>query len=203
MKSNGSGYSEILLQRMVEMLRFLLPVCLFLAISSARAAELAGVHMPDQKVVAGIPLTLNGMGLRTYSILRIRIFVAGLYLRHPSHDAQAIMNSSHVKLLRLIFLHDVDASEDRKGWQKSFAMNCQAPCYLPPDEVARFLSSVPSMHKGSTADIQFTPQGIDFTVDGRDLGQVTDPAFARIILLGYIGPHATSVSMRSGILGLP
>ena len=52
------------------------------AAQPAIAAELDGVTMPDLLQVAGTPLRLNGMGLRTYPLFRIHIYVAGLYLQH-------------------------------------------------------------------------------------------------------------------------
>ena len=52
----------------------------------AAAAALDGVSLPDNVTVGGEQLTLNGIGLRTYSILGIRIDVAGLYLRQRSSD---------------------------------------------------------------------------------------------------------------------
>ncbi|MCB8881799.1 chalcone isomerase family protein [Acidisoma cellulosilytica] len=175
---------------------------LFLGLPSAHAAELAGVQMPDHKVVEGVPLTLNGMALRTYSVLNIHIFVAGLFLSQPSHDAAAIMASPEPKLLRFVFVHDVDIEKSRNSWKKSLATNCEAPCHLPSDEVAKFLASVPAMSKGDTVDLLFNQQGVDFTVNGRSLGQVTDPLLTHVILRGYIGPDATPPSVRDGILGL-
>ena len=59
--------------------------------ASAAAAQLAGVAFPDAVALDGTELHLNGIALRTYSWLRIHIYVAGLYLEHPSHDAQAIL----------------------------------------------------------------------------------------------------------------
>ncbi|MCB8876035.1 chalcone isomerase family protein [Acidisoma silvae] len=176
--------------------------CLFAAQNRAHAAELAGVQMPDHKVVDGVPLTLNGMALRTYSVLGIHIFVAGLFLSEPSHDADEIMASPEPKLLRFVFLHDVDAEQGRKSWVRSLNDNCQAPCHLPSDEVAKFLASVPPMNKGDTVDIRFDNRGIDFTVNGRSLGEVTDPLLAHVILRGYIGPEANPATVRDGILGL-
>jgi hypothetical protein len=192
-----------LLQRTTSLLRSLaFAACLFPALSAAHAAELAGVQMPDHKVIEGVPLTLNGMGLRTYSVLKIHIFVAGLFVSQPSHDPQVIMASPDPKLIRFVFLHDVDAEKGRDSWQKSLNANCQAPCHLPTAEVAKFLASVPPMNKGDTVDILFAHQGIDFSVNGHSLGQVTDPLLAQVILRGYIGPEASPPSVRDGMLGL-
>jgi hypothetical protein len=180
----------------------LLAFVLCLTTGAARAAELAGVQMPNYKTVDGTRLTLNGLALRTVSLLHLRVYVVGLYLNRPSHDAQTIIESPQVKLLRFVFLRDVDAAKARQSWRKSLARNCQAPCSLPPDEVAQFLSRVPAMHKGDIADVLFTPTGVDFAVNGHSLGWVTDPTFARVILMGFVGPHTSPAAVREGILGL-
>ena len=70
----------------------------------AAAAELDGVVTPDKQDVAGYHLVLNGLGLRTYSILRVHIYVAGLYLERRTIDPNAILGSSQPKLLRFVFI---------------------------------------------------------------------------------------------------
>ena len=74
------------------------------------AAQLAGVTLPDEVTLGGTVLRLNGIAFRTYSWLRIHIYVAGLYLEHPSHDAKAILDSQEKKLLAMQFVHDVDTA---------------------------------------------------------------------------------------------
>jgi Chalcone isomerase-like len=186
----------------LKTLTLLLAIVFCLATRSARAAELAGIQMPNQMTVDEAQLTLNGLALRTVSLLHFRVYVVGLYLVRPSHDAQAIIESPQVKLLHFVFLRDVDAAKSRRSWQNSLARNCQAPCSVPPDEVAQFLSRVPAMSKGDIANVLFTPRGVDFAVNGRSLGWVTDPTFARVILTGFVGPRASPPGVREGILGL-
>jgi hypothetical protein len=180
----------------------LFAVVFCLATGGARAAELAGVQMPNYKTMDGTQLTLNGLALRTVSLLHLRVYVVGLYLSRPSHDGQAILESPQVKLLRFVFLRDIDATKARQSWRKSLARNCQAPCSLPPDEVAQFLSRVPAMREGDIAEVLFARAGVDFAVNGHSLGGVTDPTFARVILLGFVGPNASPAAVREGILGL-
>jgi len=170
--------------------------------TDARAAELSGVRMADSQTVDGAHLTLNGLALRTASLLHLRVYVVGLYLEQPSHDANTIIDSSGTKLLRFVFLRNVDAMKARNSWRKAFVRNCQEPCKLPVTEVAQFLSRVPAMHKGDIADVLFDARGIDFRVNGRSLGEVTDSNFAHVILLCYVGPHATPAAVKDGVLGL-
>ena len=72
-------------------------------LSVAHGADLEGVSMPDARMVDGIQMRLNGMGLRTYSVLGIRIYVAGLYLERRSGDPNTILHSQQRKLLDIRF----------------------------------------------------------------------------------------------------
>ena len=97
------------------------------ALSAAHAADLEGVTMPDTRVVDGMQMRLNGIGLRTFSALGIRIYVAGLYLERRNGDPETILHSPERKLLDIRFLRDVDAEDARKAWRESFEQNCMPP----------------------------------------------------------------------------
>ena len=47
-------------------------------VRAGRAAEIEGVTLPQTRSVHGAELVLNGMGLRTHSVLQIHVYVAGL-----------------------------------------------------------------------------------------------------------------------------
>ena len=108
--------------------------------SVAHAADLDGISMPEVRVMDGTQMRLNGIGLRTFSVLGIRIYVAGLYLQHLSDDPDKILHSSESKLLDIRFLRDVDAGDAREAWRDAFQQNCKLPCYLDPRDVQRGLS---------------------------------------------------------------
>ena len=122
---------------------------------AARAAELDGVALPDTRQADGVTLRLNGIGLRTYSVFRIHIYVAGLYLEQPGHDGEAVLDSDQVKLMEIRFVHDVDVDNARKAWIEGFDGNCVAPCHLPAAEVQRFLDAVPPFRRGDGSLLLF------------------------------------------------
>ena len=167
------------------------------------AAELDGIVMPDTQTVAGTSLVLNGLALRTHSILRIRIYVAGLYLEHRSSDPDAILASSEPKLLRFVFVRDVDAESGRNSWRESLANSCGKPCRLPAEHIDRFLAAVPSMQKGDTITFVFTPEGLDAFKNEELIGRFPDLDFVRVILATFIGAHPTSAALKRGLLGSP
>jgi hypothetical protein len=142
------------------------------------------------------------MGLRTYSVFRIHIYVAALYLERPSSDADAILRSDQTKLLEVRFVHDVDEASARKAWTDGFDGNCTAPCHLPPGEVSRFLDAVPAFRRGDGSTLLFEHGTVRISVDGRLLGTVTDPIFAQVILATFIGSVPPTDRLKRDLLGL-
>jgi hypothetical protein len=171
-------------------------------LSVAQAADLDGVSMPDARVANGTQMRLNGIGLRTFSVLGIRIYVAGLYLERRSDNADTILHSPQVKLLDIRFLRDVDADDARTAWRDGFEQNCKAPCYLDPRDVQHFLAAVPSMHKGDETTLLFTSKGVHITCNGRPMGEIADPHFAETILATFIGPEPPTPRLKRELLGL-
>ncbi len=174
-----------------------------LTASAAGAAELDGVTMPDLVTLAGATLHLNGIGLRTYSLLRIEIYIAGLYLQYPSKNAEAILDLPEKKVLVFHFLRDVDAQEARKSWSEGFDGNCRLPCRLNPADLQRFLAAVPAVRAGENSTLTFLPGRLTITVDGKLAGIITDPTFARAVLATIIGPDPPTERLKRELLGTP
>jgi Chalcone isomerase-like len=171
------------------------------SLSLARAADLNGIAMPDTRVADGTPVQLNGIGLRTFSVLRIPIYVAGLYLERRSDNPDAIMRSTETKLLDIRFLRDIDAEAARKAWLDGFEGNCKKPCYLDPHDVQRFLAAVPSVHNGDETTLLFTPNGVGVRFNGQPMGAITDPHFAEIMLATFIGVEPPTPRLKRQLLG--
>ena len=183
------------LRRVLLVLAIIMP-----AWSVARAAELDSVQVPDTQQVDGKTLQLNGFGLRTYSLLRFRIYVAALYLEHLNSDAKAILGSAETKLLSVTFLHSVDADAARKSWRDGLENNCQPPCNLDPDDLATFLAEVPAMRTGENFSLLFTPAGAEVSVNGERIGTISHPEFAAAMLATFLGPKPASPLLKRELL---
>lgn len=168
--------------------------------SPTHAAEIDGVQLPGTLQADGKTLQLNGFGLRTYSILGIHIYVVGLYLEHPSTDADAILRSHDTKLLIVKFERNVSADASRNAWRTGLNNNCQAPCKLDPTDVANFLAGVPAMHAGESYSILFTAQGATVTADGNQVGTITKRPFARAMLATFLGRAPASPTLKQELL---
>jgi len=114
--------------------------------------------MPDIRVVDGARLRLNGMGLRTFSILGIHIYVAGLYLEHRSDNPDSILHLTGTQGARY------PVSPRRRCGAGPVSMEGRLPrrpaglpeCYVDPKDIERFLESLPPIQKGDETTMIFT-----------------------------------------------
>jgi hypothetical protein len=182
--------------------RLILAAVTVVPFSIASPAELQGVSLPDTRVVNRTLMRLNGIGLSTFSVFGFPIYVAGLYLERPANNPDTILHSPERKLLDIRFLRDVDAEDARQAWRDGFDQNCKSPCYLDPRDVQRFLAAVPSMHKGDDSTLLFTSKGATITLNGRAMGDITDPHFAGTMLATFIGAVPPTPRLKRELLGL-
>jgi hypothetical protein len=186
------------------MVRGLIVAAITLAqLAFAEAADLHGVSMPDTFTADGMPLSLNGIGLRTFSIFEVPIYVAGLYLQQRSNNSDAILHSNEDKLLHIRFLRDVSVEDARKAWLEGFDNNCKAPCHLDPQDVQRFLAAVPPIRQGDESMLLFTRNGVSVTLNGRQSGVIPDAHFGEVMLSTFIGQVPPTPRLKRELLGGP
>ena len=181
-----------------RLIRFTLP--LLLLCSMAWAAEVDGVIFPATIQANGKTLTLNGAGLRTWSILSIHIYAAGLYLEHPRTSPEDILKTRETRLMNIVFRRDIDADQARDAWRIGLENNCQPPCALDPADLKRFLAEIPAMRAGEVFTLLFTGSGAIVTAGGRPVGTVTRPEFADAMLATFLGPKPASPALKQALL---
>jgi long-chain acyl-CoA synthetase len=179
-------------------------LCLWL-VSGARAATLEGVTMPDRFPVAGQSLALNGIGLRTLTVFRVRVYVAALYLTAPSHDAQAILASSEPKALVLQFLHTASKEQIERQYRAGEANNCgQGECAKSDEaDFEKLVAATPPMEVGDTLIFEFTGAGVQVYAGQKLIGDFANKDLAFRLLSGFIGAHPPSDDLKRALLGMP
>jgi hypothetical protein len=180
----------------------ILAAALLVAHSTAHAASLDGVSMPDSREVNGVRTQLNGIGLRTFSLLGIRVYIAGLYLEHRSSNPDEILRSPGIKLVDMRFLRDVDAEDARKAWREGFERNCKAPCHLDRYDMQQFLRAIPTVREGDECSFLFTSRGVHVSLNKVPVGDIPDPRFAELILGTFIGAVPPTPRLKRELLGL-
>ena len=170
------------------------------ALSPARAATLAEVSLPDDATVGDKTVVLNGLGLRTATMLKVKVYVIGLYLESKSSDPQAIIASGESKRIAMHFVHKVTAKELRGGWTEGFEDNTKDVAGIK-DEIAKFNASMRDVKKGDSIVLDFSGDTVDVLINDTRIDSVTGKAFQQAALAIWLGPKPPNDALKQGILG--
>lgn len=177
--------------------------CLWLP-AAAQAATLSGATLPDTYVADGQTLVLNGVGLRTLTIFRVKAYIAGLYLQRPSHDAQQILASPGIKVIVLKFLHSGSKEQIEKQFREGEAKNCGEGGCAKSDEAdfEKLVAAAPAVEVGDTSTYIFTPKRVRVLANNRVIADFANADLSYHLLAGFIGPRPPSEDLRDRMLGL-
>jgi hypothetical protein len=173
-----------------------------LGIGVAHGKECQGVNFPEQAQVDGSTLTLNGLGLRQATFLKVNVYVAALYVANVSSDAQALLASNTPKELILHFLHNVSDDELKKAWEEGFEHNAKEQLAALQERIDMLKGWMVDMKSGQRLTFLHKPGvGIQVDVNGTAKGTIQGDDFATAFLSIWLGPHPPNPNLKSGLLG--
>ncbi len=179
----------------------ILLISLLALAGTSDAGTKAGVTLPDTATVGTKQLTLNGMGLRE-ATLGIDVYVAGLYLEHPSSDPAQIVAANEPKLLVLRFVRDVDHGKIVGAWHEGFEHNATVPVAQLQPAIDQLDAWSASFHKGDTLAFSYVPgQGVTVSINNVRKGVIADEDFARSLFSIWLGPKPPTGDVKRGLLG--
>jgi len=179
-------------------LAMLISVIAVCSVDVAYGKECKGVNFPEQAQVDGTNLTLNGLGLRQATMLKVNVYVAALYVAKPSNDANAILGSNTPKELILQFVRNVSESDLNKAWEEGF--DKQAGAFK--DQLATLKSWMADMKTGERLTFVHKPgAGIQVDVNGAVKGTIKGDDFAKTFLSIWLGANPPNPGLKAGLLG--
>ncbi len=169
----------------------------------ASGKECAGVSFPDQVQVEGTSLTLNGLGLRLATMLKVKVYVAALYVTKTSSDPGAILGSSAPTELVLQFVRDVGADDLRKGFDEGFEKNAKAQLPALKERIAQLNGWVTDVKSGQKLTFVHKPgTGVQVDVNGSVKGTIKGDDFFKAFLSIWLGDPPNQ-EIKAGMLGGP
>jgi hypothetical protein len=186
----------------LEMLSFLAAVGIAAVATQADAGRLAGVVMPDTMSLEGKRLTLNGMGLREATVFKVNVYVAGLYVEHPSSNPAKLLATDEPKVLVLRFVRDVDRGDIVKAWSDGFKHNATVDVATLKPQIDRLNSWMPKFSNGDSLTFTYVPaEGVTVEVNGVRKGVIKNDDFARSLFSIWLGPKPPGKALKRGLLG--
>ena len=171
-----------------------------LATGLVQAKECRGISFPDTAAVEGTTLTLNGLGVRLATMLKVKVYVAALYVTKTSSDPGTILESTEPSELTLHFLRDVGAGDMTKAWDEGFEQNAAQLSALKP-RLATLKGWMTDMKSGQRMSFTFVPGvGVKVDVNGAVKGTIKGDDFAKAFLSVWLG-KPPNPEIKSGLLG--
>ena len=193
-------------RRLMKRRLVVMAVCGLLGLTGpGSAASISGYSLPDTYAMGGQTLVLNGLGIRTLTIFRVKVYVAGLYVMQKSRDPRVILASPGPKVILMQFLHSASKADVEAQYREGEARNCghgECAASDKPD-FERLIAVTPGAAVGDTLAYVFTRRGVRVLFNNQQVGDFTNPDLALRILAGFIGDKPPSEDLKAGLLGAP
>ncbi len=171
------------------------------------AAQLHGVEFSETSRIVNteknvsIDLQLNGVGTRSYGLLRTKIYVAALYLESPSSVDIDILRSEKSKQIKMQYLRSIDQDDMREAWVYYFEENCpERDCSAHQQSIDQFMNSVIDAKPDDEYDYRFFSDSVEILINDESLARINNAAFSRLLLSTWIGDKPPTKRLKRNLL---
>jgi hypothetical protein len=173
-----------------------------LVASDARAAECVGVSMPDTIEVAGKKLKLNGQGIREATLMKVDVYVAGLWVTETSNDGRTLAKKDAPKKLVLHFVRDVDKDKIVDAYKESFKKSAGSKYGELEPKLDKLNSWMSDAKEGQKQVYTYVPgKGLTVEVAGKTKGTIEGNDFTEAFFLIWLGSNPPNPGLKRGLLG--
>ncbi len=171
---------------------FLLPAITIIQSASANNFP-ATLDFENQKLI------LNGTGLRKAYIF-IKVYRAGLYLVKRSTEESEILNSKSPKILRIVFLRDVESNDANTSFRDAIEKNFSAASLaLNSKIINEFLKVFQAIKENDTFTFLMSPKKVDVQKNGEKITTIESEFLAQNLLKIWLGKPPNE-ELKSGLL---
>jgi chalcone isomerase-like protein len=170
---------------------------------SGVAMEVSGVQIADKVDVGGVPLVLNGAGLRTK--LMLKIYVIGLYLPAKTTSADAVINSKQLRRAHLVMKRGLGAGTVWDAFEEGIEAN-NSPAELAAlkpklDEIERLFNELGEVAENDALDIDFAADGsTNVKYKGQPKGSIAGTDLQQALLKIWLGKNPVQSDLKAALL---
>jgi len=167
----------------------------------ALARDVAGVSFTETLAAGGQELKLNGAGVRKKVFFKV--YAGGLYLAQPSGDADAVVAADAPKLVRMVFLREVDKGKILETYREGFQRNSAGPALQGLlAKLDRIGPALADMRSGAEMSVTYLPgQGTTVAAAGATPVTVEGKDFADAMFRNWLGPSPADQDLKAKLLG--
>lgn len=180
----------------------LLSLLLATGAAAAQEATCRDLSFPRHLQVGGSDLTLNGLGVRKATFLKVNVYVAALYVVQPTHDPKPLIDSDTPQQLTLQFVRNVGVDDLRKAFVEGFERDDAGQKAVLKERVARLNAWMSDMKSGQRLTFVRLPHsGVQVLVNEVKKGLIEGDDFSRALITIWLGATPPNPELKSGLLG--
>jgi hypothetical protein len=180
----------------------LLSLLLATGTAAAQEATCRDLSFPRHLQAGGSDLTLNGLGVRKATFLKVNVYVAALYVVQPTHDAKPLIDSDTPQQLTLQFVRNVGVEDLRKAFVAGFERNDVGQTAALKERVAKLNAWMSDMKSGQRLTFVRLPHsGVQVLVNEVKKGLLEGDDFSRALITIWLGAAPPNPELKSGLLG--
>jgi hypothetical protein len=185
---------------------FIASIFLFFAVMVAMpvfSGELADVTMADTLQVGESTVTLTGMGIRTKTFLKVKVYVAGLYMENPSKDPQKIITEDETKRL---FIQGIGPTMKAKAIKEALWAGFDANTPDRTEDLQKKMETVANYftepaQKGDTFGFTYEPgTGTTVTIKGEKMPAVPGKDLMEAVFAIWFGDQPADKGLKKSVL---
>lgn len=166
----------------------------------AGARLIEGVYFSPQVMASGVPMVLNGVGLkRVWQV--VKVSVAAFYLGEGVSRSAALSNVP--KRLEIEYFHAISSKDFAALTEKLIGQN------VDPMTMARLQTRIHRLNTlyrdvkpGYRYSLTYVPEeGTTLALNGVDLGTIEGEDFAAAVFSMWLGPRPLSDTLKGDLLG--
>ena len=171
-------------------------------VCEAQDKKCRDITFPEHVQVNGSDLSLNGLGVRKATFLKINVYVAALYVVKPQHDPAALIDSDTPQELVLHFVRNVDADELRKAFLEAFERLHADQSPTMKERIAKLNGWMTDIKTGQRLTFVRQPHaGLQVLVNGAQKGTIDGDDFSKVFVSIWLGEAPPNPELKSGLLG--
>jgi len=167
----------------------------------------ADVKYPPSLDLQGVPLQLNGAGVRYKAVFKV--YAAGLYLEKKAATTAEVAALRGPKRLSITMLRDIDSAELGKLFSRGMEDNMDKALFSKLIPGVLRMGQIFSEHKKLMAGDRFTVDwlpgtGTVITVKGVQQGEpFKEPEFFNALMGIWLGSQPADWKLKDALLGKP
>ncbi len=175
-------------------------IILMFSAGAASALTVKGIDFADQITISEKKLYLNGVGIKKSFFSTL--YACGLYLHHPTYDADKAIKNDLYKQIVMHFQSKLSKDKIVEGWNDGFFNNSQEKLYILQERITTFNALFRDMAANDRITFSYVPkQGTTITINNETKGTIPGSDFMQALWAIWLGDNPADSDMKKGMLG--